>query len=173
MLPFSPIVIFVFSIFHQAFAQSIFQSPAAASEDLTVDTNIDQFAPVYGGVPNITLLEKPQCFTNLPGFPPYHQVGRADCYYIFFSILTLPTATTAFRWGNTRRATPPTVYAYGTCVVSVIAMNPTASDTFSQVGVARVAALVVQECVVAPKGYLGGRLPIGSGDNFVVAVGQR
>ncbi|KAL8716943.1 MAG: hypothetical protein Q9225_005769 [Loekoesia sp. 1 TL-2023] len=172
----SPLVntfIFVLSLINYSFAQSLVQEPASTLANLSIDADIDRFTPAFGGIPlNVTSNTRPHCFTNTPGFPQFRKVVRLDCYYLFFNILVTPSATTPYRWESAKQPLA-TLYKYGHCAVSVYAASLTSKEVFTQLGIARVAALVVQDCVTAPKDFLGGKLPIGDTNGFWVAVGQQ
>lgn len=170
----SPLVttfVFVLSLINYSFAQPLVQEPASTLANLSVDADIDQFTPAFGGnPPNVTSKRQAQCFTNIPGFPHFRKVARPDCYYLFFTLLVSPSAATPYRWESAKLPLP-NMYKYGSCAVSVYSASQTSKEVFTQLDIARVAALVVQDCVTAPKGFLGGRLPIGNTDGFWVAVG--
>lgn len=165
--------IFVLSLLNYTCSQSLFQEPASTLQNLTVDTGIDQFSQAFGGLaPNNANDAQSLCFTNIPGYPRFLPVARGDCYFLLFTILISPSAATPFRWDGSKLPLP-TMYRYGTCSVTVYAAKATSKEVFTQLGIARVAALVVQECVNAPRGFLGGRHAIGNGEGFWVAVGQQ
>ncbi|KAL8931790.1 MAG: hypothetical protein Q9211_006731 [Gyalolechia sp. 1 TL-2023] len=165
--------VFVLSLINHTCAQPLVQEPASTLRNLTVDTDMDQFGHAFGALPlNETSNSQSPCFTNRPGFPQFRPVSRGDCYFLFFHILTARTAATPFRWDNDK--TPlPALYNYGTCVISVYAAKPSPAEIFTELGIARVAALVVQDCVTGPRGFLGGRRLIGNTGGFWVAVGQQ
>ena len=171
MIPLFTHSIFVLSLFRHTFAQSLFQEPASSLTNLSIDADIDKFSPAIGGVASNLPPPQSQCFRNIPGYPQFRPVARVDCYLLFFNFLVAPTAATAFRWESSKL--PLAVYyKYGSCTVSVYAASPTSKETFMQLGIARVAALVVQDCVTAPRGYLGGRHTIGDTGSFWIAVGK-
>ncbi|KAL8931473.1 MAG: hypothetical protein Q9216_007191 [Gyalolechia sp. 2 TL-2023] len=166
--------IFVLSLINHTFAQSLVQEPASSTlQNLTVDTNIDQLSYAFGASPSSEVSSsKSVCFTNSPGFPKFRPVSRSDCYFLFFYLLTAPSAATPFRWDSDKIPLPAR-YKYGSCLVSIYAAKDSSKEVFSQLGIARMAALVVQDCVTGPRGFLGGRRPIGNTEGFWVAVGQQ
>lgn len=170
MLSFSTTLVFLLSITCRALSQSLFQGPASTPTNLTIDLSLEQFVPVFGGLPlNDTSSTLPQCFTNHPGFPLFRPVGRPDCFLLFYTILVRPSAATPLRW-DAAAATLPVTYKYGSCAISVYPAGPNSREVFTELGIARVAALVVEDCVTAPKLFLGGKRSIGSSNGYWVAV---
>lgn len=143
----------------------------------TAPTNetLEPFTPIFAGLPSNAISTGrlyPSCFANSghPGIPHLKQISRNDCYQLFYLILISDTAAMPYRW-DWKKSSQPRLYSYRTCFISVYAAIPSAVDTFTELGILRVAALVVQDCVTAPKGWLGGRLPVGPTQTFWVSVG--
>ncbi len=163
----------IFSLtFSSSFAQSLVQEPAAPSTELSELSNLDQFAPVFGGFAVNSTSSRSQCFTNQPGFPRFHPVYRPDCFILIYSILLRPTAATPFRYDATR-SERPRVYEYNTCVFSIYATGPTSKEIFTELAIVRVAALVIDACATPARGFLGGKHSIGTSNGFQVALDGR
>ncbi|KAI4183366.1 MAG: hypothetical protein L6R41_005439 [Letrouitia leprolyta] len=163
----------VLSLLNHTFAQSLVQEPTSILQNLTVDTDLIRFSHALGGNSlDETDEVQSQCFVNIPGYPQFLPVVRDHCYFLLFTILIIPSAVTPFSWDGSQLPVPA-VYRYGTCVITVYAAKPRAKEVFTQLGIARVAALVVQKCVTAPRGFIGGRHFIGNSDGFWIAVGQQ
>ncbi|KAL8827744.1 MAG: hypothetical protein Q9170_006892 [Blastenia crenularia] len=109
MSPFVSTCVFFLSLINVNFAQSLFQEPASALQNLSVEADIDQFTPAFGGLPlNATSNgdRKSQCFTNIPGYPQFLPVARPDCYLLFYLILVNPLAATPFKWEAIKKPLP-------------------------------------------------------------------
>ncbi|KAI4176473.1 MAG: hypothetical protein LQ346_007897 [Caloplaca aetnensis] len=160
------LVIFSFT-FSSIFAQSLVQESAPPSTELS--SNLDQFAPVFGGLALNNTSTRPQCFANQPGYPRFQPVYRPDCFILIYSILLRPSAATPFRYDATR-AERPRVYEYKTCVFSIYAAGPTSKEVFTELAIVRVAALVIDACATPARGFLGGTHFIGASNGFQVAL---
>lgn len=64
----------------------------------------------------------------------------------------------------------PVKFRLGTCGISVYNSAAGTTDVFSVIAVARVAGLIVNQCVTPDRGMLGGRLEIGARSVFWVSV---
>ncbi|KAI4220195.1 MAG: hypothetical protein L6R36_007791 [Xanthoria steineri] len=142
--------------------------------DAATNKTLERFAPLFAGLPSNDISTGrlfPSCFidSGFPGIRDLKQINRNDCYQLYHLILISDTAALPYRW-DWKKSPRPRLYSYKTCSISVYAAIPSAVDTFTELGVLRVAALVVQACVTAPKGWLGGRLPVGPTQTFWVAV---
>lgn len=141
--------------------------PQEAIESFS-DADIQHMLPAYGGdSSNDTLSDRSECFSSR--FITLNAVNRLDCYQVLFNILVIPSTPVPRPWSPATTYFPR-FYIWNTCSISVYPKSPTSYDIFSQLGIARVAALVVKDCVTEPKGYLGGRSTIGKSNSFYVSV---
>ncbi|KAL8926904.1 MAG: hypothetical protein Q9208_002713 [Pyrenodesmia sp. 3 TL-2023] len=162
-------LIFFCSAFSHTLSQSLVQGSAPPSSQLTVDSTLEQFAPVFGGLALNDTSARAQCFNNHPGYPRFLPVYRPDCFALIYTILLRPSAATPFIYDATGGHRPP-VYKYGTCGISVYAGGPTSKEVFTELAVVRVAALVIYACATPERGHLGGKHTIGNSNGFEVAV---
>ncbi|KAL8748599.1 MAG: hypothetical protein Q9184_007195, partial [Pyrenodesmia sp. 2 TL-2023] len=113
--------LFIFlSTFSHTFSQPLVQVPASPSTKLPVDSDLEQFAPVFGGLSLNDTSTQLRCFNNQPGFPRFLPTYRPDCFALIYTILLRPTAATPIRYDATT-GVRPSVYRHGTCVISVYA----------------------------------------------------
>lgn len=164
----STLIVF-FSALSHASSQSLVQEPASPSAQLSVDSEIEQFAPVFGGLGLNDTSTRSRCFINQPGYPRLQPVYRPDCFALIYTILLRPSAATPFQYDATR-AIRPTVYKHGTCMISVYAAGLTSKEVFTELGIVRVAALVIHACATPARGFLGGKHTIGLSNGFEVAL---
>lgn len=149
-------------------------APDSSLASAATNQTLNPFTPVHAGQTSNELSFGRlilSCFSESghPHVPKPQQINRPDCYMLFYLILVGDTAATPYRW-DWKREPRPRVYSYGTCLVAVYAAIPSAMDTLTELAIARAAALVVQSCVTAPKGWLGGRTPVGLTKSFWVTV---
>lgn len=143
--------------------------PQEATDSFS-DADIQHMLPAYGGdFSNDTPFDRAQCFSSRSS--TLTAVNRFDCYQVLFNILVLP-ATPLPRPYSPRTASFPQYYIWNTCAVSVYPMSRTSYDVFSPLGIARIAALIIRDCVTQPRDYLGGRSTIGQRNTFWVAVSK-
>lgn len=171
MYSFVTTFVLLFCVSNRGFSQSLFQEPGLPSINLSVDADLEQFTPFFGGLPlNDTSNGGPQCFVDIAGLPHFRPVARADCFMLFYTILVRPSAATPYQW-DAKIEHRTKYFKYGACTISIYPTSSTSRDTFTELGIARVAALVVRDCVTAPRSYLGGRLRIGNSLSYWVAIG--
>lgn len=164
------------SSFQATFAFLLLLLPEARSNPLPQETtqslsdaDIQRMLPAYGGdSQNDTLNDRSQCFNTRSSAPD--AVSRLDCNQLLFNILVLPSTPMPRPWSPTT-TTFPRYYTWKSCTISLYPDSRTSYDIFSPLGIARVAALVIRDCVTEPRGYLGGRLTIGRSNSFWVSVG--
>ena len=165
------IVVLITSTVH---SHPLTSTPDSSLASAATNQMLNPFTPVPAGqTPNEFSFGRLilSCFSESghPHLPKLQQIKRPDCYMLFFLLLSGDTAATPYRW-DWKKDARPKVYSYGTCLVAVYAAIPSAVDTLTELAVARAAALVVKSCVTAPKGWLGGRTPVGLTKSFWVTV---
>ncbi len=174
MLAFLPTFVSVLFVASTVLSHPLTSVSNISIADAATNKTLQPFAPLFAGLPSNDISTGrlfPSCFidSGFPGIRDLKPISRNDCYQLYQSILISNTAALPYRW-DWKKSSQPRFYSYKTCFISVYAAIPSAVDTFTELGILRVAALVVQACVTAPKGWLGGRLPVGPTQTFWVAV---
>ncbi|KAL8714444.1 MAG: hypothetical protein Q9220_001777 [cf. Caloplaca sp. 1 TL-2023] len=159
-------------ITNTVFSSPLSTDPTPSLTDPSTGADLERTASLLASLPlnnnNATVADaKSRCFTPLPMLK---QISRPDCYQLLFQILTQPDAAVPYRW-DPRRMALPRFYTWQTCLIALSPVTATSVDTFTELGVARVAALIISDCVTAPKSWIGGRQTIGPLADFWVSVG--
>ncbi|KAL8644399.1 MAG: hypothetical protein Q9226_007782 [Calogaya cf. arnoldii] len=175
MFTFLPTFVSILFFANTVFSHPLISDPHPHLPNAATNKTLEAFIPIFAGLPSNAIFTGrlyPACFANsgYPGIPDLKPISRPDCYQLFYLILSSDTAAVPYRW-DWKKESKLRNYSYATCFISVYAAIPSAVDTFTELGVLRVAALVVRDCVTAPKGWLGGRLPVGPTQTFWVSVG--
>ncbi|KAL2036864.1 hypothetical protein N7G274_010407 [Stereocaulon virgatum] len=114
-----------------------------------------------------SLSYSPSCFLPPPaGAEPYPIGNLRDCLEAITKIMSVPHPFKICRWGISMS------WIYDTCLVSLHHISSN-DEAFSSATIAHEAMRVNVQCMTPEHMYRGGLVRIGSGSNYMVAVGWR
>lgn len=110
----------------------------------------------------------PGCFDQFPD-RSLRPALFSDCLEVLYATLRKPSAITPIAW-DTRIQDYPLWSTYATCAVGVFPRYQTSRDIFPELLVSHYAAVIIEDCVRATVGKLGGKSFIGVRNEFEIAV---
>ena len=130
----------------------------------TLPTSIT--APFPGSLTNGPL--EPECLQQSSAGHMMQQISIVHCYELLTHLLA-NFSPSPVPW-NTPDYPVPEVWTRGTCMISFERLSLSAWDVFSELQIAKAAAVTVVRCVTADTRWLGGRVRVGPRMGFQVAV---